>query len=139
MPSKTVDAVAAQQAQSKASKKATLDLLRSKKRRTKTVTLAINGEDAEFEFAAISSHELDKLQGKHKPTAQQKLEGLAWNPDTFAPALVAMCLVEPEVSEADMREIWESGEWSMGELSTLFNTASNLCMEGMDIPFTGNG
>ena len=31
------------------------------------------------------------------------------------------------------------GEWSMGELSTLFNTASNLCMEGMDIPFSGNG
>lgn len=139
MPSKTIDAVAAQQEQSKASKKATLDLLRSKQRRTKTIELEINGETVEFEFAAIGSHDLDKLQGKHKPTAQQKIDGLAWNSDTFPPALVAACLVDPEVTEAEMREIWESGDWSTGELSTLFNTASSLCMEGMDIPFSGRG
>lgn len=138
MPSKTVDAVAAQQVQSKASKRATLDLLRSKKRRTKTIPVNINGEDVEFELQALSAHELDKLQAKHQPTASQKLQGMAWNGDTFPPALVAACLVDPEVSAEEMTEIWTSGEWSTGELSTLFNAASNLCMEGMDVPFSGS-
>ena len=139
MTTKTVDAVAARQDQSKASKKATLDLLRSKKRRTKTVELTINEQQVEFTFAALSAHDLDKLQAKHAPTASQKLQGMAWNGDTFPPALVAACLTDPEVSLEEMNEIWTSGEWSTGELSTLFDTASRLCMEGMDIPFTGNG
>lgn len=137
MPGKTVDAVAAQQEQSKASKKATLDLLRSKRRRTKTLELTVNGEQVEFVFAALSSLELDRLQAKYPPTAQQKLEGMAWNSQTFPPALVAACLQDPEVSEEEMTEIWQSGAWSTGELGTLFTTASNLCMEGMDVPFTG--
>lgn len=136
MPTKSVDAVAAQQAQSKASKRATLDLLRSKKRRSKTIELTINGESVEFVFTALSAHDLDKLQAQHPPTAKQKLDGMAWNGDTFPPALVAACLSEPEVSLEEMNEIWVSGEWSTGELSTLFNTASSLCMEGMDIPFS---
>ena len=134
----SVSSVAAQQEQSKASKKATLDLLRGKKRRTKAVELSINGEQVEFSFAALSAHDLDKLQAKHAPTASQKLQGMAWNGDTFPPALVAACLVDPEVSLEEMNEIWVSGEWSTGELSTLFDTASRLCMEGMDIPFSGN-
>lgn len=132
----SVSTVAAQQEQSKASRKATLDLLRSKRRRTKTISLDINGQEAEFVFHALSASELDKLQAKYPPTAQQKLQGLAWNSDTFPPALVAACLQEPEVSAEEMVEIWTSGEWSTGELSTLFNTATALCMEGMDIPFS---
>ena len=133
----SVSTVAAQQEQSKASKRATLDLLRSKRRRTKTISLNINGQDAEFVFQALSATELDKLQAKFPPTAEQKLKGMAWNADTFPPALVAACLAEPEVSTEDMVEIWSSGEWSTGELSSLFDTASSLCMEGMDIPFSG--
>lgn len=135
-PKITVSAVAAQQAQSKASKRATLDLLRSKKRRTKVVELQLNGSSAEFAFHALGAHELDALQAKHPPTAAQKLQGLAWNGDTFPPALVAACLTDPEVTEEEMTEMWNSGEWSTGELSSLFTAASNLCMEGMDIPFT---
>jgi len=137
MPSNiSVSTVAARQDQSKASKKATLDLLRSKKRRSKTIAMSINGQTAEFTFTALGSHDLDALQAKHQPTPKQKIDGMSWNPDTFAPALVAACLQDPEVSEQEMKEIWESGEWSAGELGTLFNTASQLCMEGMDIPFT---
>lgn len=132
----SVSTVAAQQEQSQASKKATLDLLRSKRRRSKTISLDINGQQAEFVFNALSAAELDKLQAKFPPSAEQKLKGMAWNADTFPPALVAACLSEPEVSYEEMVEIFSSGEWSTGELSTLFNTATALCMEGMDIPFS---
>ena len=132
-----VKIVAKRQEQSKADKQATLDRLRSKKRRTKTISVQIDGEEMELTFAALSSHELDRLQSKHVPTTEQKARGLAFNPDTFAPALVAACSIEPELTETDTKEIWTSESWSTGELNYLFDTVSNLCMEGLNIPFTG--
>lgn len=130
---------ASQREQSKASKKATLDLLRGKRRRTKTIPLEINGEKVEMTFAALSSHDLDALQGKHTPTAEQRARGLVFNPDTFAPSLVAACMIDPEMTEAEAKEIWASGAWSTGELNFLFETCSQLCMEGLDIPFSVSG
>lgn len=131
--SKSVEARAAQSA---AAKKATLSLLRSKRRRTKTVTIQVGGEDLALTFGAISSHDLDKLQGKHTPTVEQRARGMVFNPETFSPALVAACLIDPEMSESEAREIWTSTEWSTGELNFLFETASTLCMEGLNIPFS---
>lgn len=128
--------VSIQRKQSAQSKKATLDLLRGKKRRTREVEIQVNGEKVAMVFAAISAHDLDLLQGKHTPTVEQRARGMQFNPETFAPALVAACLTDPELSEADAKEIWESGAWSTGELSFLFDTASSLCMEGLNVPFT---
>lgn len=134
-----VKIVANQQAQSKADKKATLDKLRNKKRRLKVVKVQIDGDELEMSFAAISAHDLDRLQGQHVPTIEQKARGMAFNPETFAPALVAACSVEPKLSADDAKEIWESDAWSTGELNYLFDTVSALCMEGLNIPFTENG
>lgn len=117
-------------------KTSTLDLLKNKKPRTKTISIAVGEDEVEMTFKAISSHELDKLQSKHKPTMEQKARGFAFNVNTFAPALVAACSVEPELTEADAKEIWESETWSTGELNHLFDTCSSLCMEGMQVPFS---
>jgi lysozyme family protein len=55
--------------------------------------------------------------------------------DEFAPALVAACLVDPVMTEDEARELWNSDFWSAGELDQLFSTASQLCLEGMNVPF----
>lgn len=123
--------------QSKDDKKSTLDKLKGKKRRRQTVTVEVDGEKIDLVFEAISYAELDKLQEKHPPTTEMRVQGAVYNRNTFPPALVAACSVDPKMSEADAREIWESEEWSTGELTTLFEAVSNLCMRGLDIPFTG--
>lgn len=122
--------------QSAADKADTLTLLKSKKRRTKTVTFKMGDEEVELTFQALSQVALDKIQGLHPPTPEQTAKGMVFNKDTFPPALVAACSYDPKLSLKDANEIWNSPEWSTGELNYLFDTASRLCMEGLDIPFT---
>lgn len=126
------------QEQSKADKASLLDKLKNKKPRTKTIKVEVGGEELELTFQAISAHDLDKLQTKHAPSIEQKARGFVFNPDTFAPALVAACSLDPEMSEADTKQLWASEAWSTGELSVLFDTCSNLCMEGLNTNFTSN-
>lgn len=123
------------QSQSKADKQSTRDKFLTKKRRTKDVELNLNGEKVTVKFEAMSSTELDDLRAKHKPTTQQRADGLGVNIDTFNPALVARTIIDPELSLDDVKAIWKSDEWSSGELGALFNAASDVCMEGMNIPF----
>jgi len=124
--------------QSKRDKESVLDRLKNKKPRTKTLTVEVGGDELELTFQAISSHDLDALQTKHAPTLEQKAKGFNFNPDTFGPALVAACSSEPEMTEEDTKELWESGAWSTGELGQLFDTCISLCMEGMNTNFTNN-
>lgn len=127
---------AARNDQSVRDKKSVLDQLKNKKRRRDTLRLELNGESIEMVFEAISYKELDALQAKHPPTQDQRIAGAAFNRNTFPPALVSACSVDPKISEADARDIWSSEEWSSGELNTLFDTVSALCMKGLDVPFT---
>ena len=113
------------------------ELLLSKKRRTKTVKFGIGDDVIEMTFQALSAHELDALTSKHPPTAEQKVNGMVFNVDTFAPALVHACLVEPDLELDEVKAMWSSEDWSSGELATLFSTASDLCMDRLNIPFSG--
>lgn len=137
--SDTIKVQAARSEQSKADKQNALDLLKSKRKRSRTVEIEVNGEKVELTFQAISYKELDKLQAQHPPTQEQRIAGAAFNRATFPPALVAACSVEPKMTYADARDIWESDEWSTGELNALFDVVSGLCMQGLDIPFTATG
>lgn len=123
-------------AQSNSDKQSTLDKLKGKKPRSKTVEVTIDGEQIQITFKAISASELDKLQAKHQPTMEQKTRGLVYNPNTFGPALIAACAVDPEMTEKDALEIWDSPYWSTGEISFLFDTCTQLCMEGMTVSFS---
>lgn len=139
MPDANKTTLTVRQKQSAASKKATLDLLRGKRRRRRELEIELNGEKVVLVFEAISSHRMDELLAAHPPTKDQQLQGVAFNPDTFNPALISACLVEPAVTEEEFKEIWESDEWSQGELATLFNAAWTLTMEGLDVPFFASG
>jgi len=119
-------------------KTATLKDLLEKSRRSKVIHL---GGDAGpgITFQALGSKEYDDLIADNPPTAKQKKDDAAWNPDTFAPALIAACSVEPKISDDDALSIWSSDSWSRGELMDLFVQVQQLNAEGLNVPFTGKG
>lgn len=141
MATTAAKAVEARQAQSDASKASTLDLLKGKKRASEKFTVFVTDDDGEstevqLHFRAIGAAAYDKLVSKYPPTTEQRADGAQFNLDTFAPALISACCVEPEMSYKDAKEIWDSSDWSRGEVITLYRHAVDLCNRGMDVPFT---
>lgn len=119
------------------------DLLKKKPRRT-TVTIPSVDDDGktielQLLFQAISSRDYDDLISKHRPTSEQKKEGAAYNVDTFAPALISAVAIEPAISLDEAKAIYDSDEWSGGEIGGLFLEALRLCNAGLDVPFTVAG
>lgn len=125
---------AARQEQSKNDKRTLLDKLINKERRTREVTIILNGSAETLKFGAISQTALDALRAKHPPTTAQRAEGLGVDTNTFAPALVAATLIEPAITEDEAREMWASDNWAWGELGELFSHATEICSAGFDIP-----
>lgn len=137
MPSTDAKVVEARQEQSKAAKRATLDLLRSKKRAEKEFSFLINGEEATFLFRSISAKEYDQLITDNPPNVEQRAQGSTYNLHTFAPSLLSRVIIEPEVGEEHWAEIWRSPDWNRGELMTLFGEAVELCNTGLAVGPTG--
>lgn len=125
--------------QSENSKRATFDMLKSKKRAEREVVLQFPGEDGTEEitmlFRAVGSQVYDKLLSKNPPTTEQKADGSVYNINTFGPDLLSKVCVDPDLSPQQWREIWQSEDWNRGEVMQLFVTAAELCNKGLDIPF----
>lgn len=123
---------------------ATLDELRKKKKpRSEAVTVTLDQESSPttvvMRFQAIGSKRWETLLADHPPTDAQQREHLAeqekvgiplqarrrlqWNVDTFPPALIAACIVEPKLTVAQAEELWESEAWNAGELDAIFSAA----------------
>ena len=124
-------------------RRATHELLLKKRPVEKTVTLGVTGDDGEVQevellFRSIGSKAYDELVAKHPPTALQRREDLSYNMDTFAPALIARCCVDPEMTVEEVKELWTSDQWNRGELLMLFMAAVEVNTRGLDIPFTGS-
>lgn len=128
-----VEDVQAKVEQSKGAKRATLDLMRSKKRVEKTVTVIINGEEASFLFRSISAKEYDRLLTDNPPNLEQRAAGAPYNINTFAPALLARVIAEPEINEDHWTEIWTSPDWNRGELMGFFAECVDLCNAGLKL------
>jgi hypothetical protein len=125
----------------KGPKRATFDLLKNKPRSKMDVKFMFDTggdepEEVTLEFRAIGAIEYDKLISKCPPTVEQKADGSAYNIHTFGPELLAVVCVDPEMSLAEWKEIWNSPDWNRGEIVQLFGTALELCNRGLDIPFT---
>jgi hypothetical protein len=136
-------AVTVRRKQSAASKRATLDLLRSKKRMEKELTLNWpvgdgKTEEVTFLFQSIGAQEWEALVSKHPPTKDQRADGEPFNPDTFGPALLSMTCVDPAITEAEWLDIWSSPDWNRGEIVQFYATAIELCQTGMSVPFRGS-
>jgi len=93
-----------------------------------------------WKLKAIGYKEIDELYEAWPASAQQQLEHrkqlrdvgetasrLRYNPAEFEPRLVAACVVEPELTEEEALEMWQSDDWSEGELALLFQSAITLC------------
>ena len=132
------------QKQSQDSKRATLEQLKLKPRATTEFSIYLNSEDGEqvevtLKYQSIGAQAYDKLVSKHPPTPEQRLDGATFNIDTFAPALIAAVCVEPEMTVQDAKDIWNSDDWSRGDVMVLFRNAVELNNRGLDIPFSANG
>lgn len=132
--SSEAQAVAARQEQSKESKRATLDLLLGKKAREREIEFMVGDQPVTMLLRAVSSQEYDRLLTKNPPTPEQRVEGAAYNINTLAPALLSRVIVEPTLSEKEWSEVWQSKDWSQGELSDLFSACAGLCVSGLQVP-----
>jgi hypothetical protein len=95
-------------------------------------------EKAELLFRSIGSKEYDALVTRFPPTPSQKKEGATYNLDNFGPALLAAVCVDPQMSEEEAKELWQSEEWNRGELYNLFREAVDICVSGISMDPTGN-
>ncbi len=130
----------AKEAQRQASKRATLDMFKAKKRSERELKVILPGEDGPEEvtmlFRALGFKEYDDLIAAYPPTMEQKADGEPFNTDEFAPALLHAVIVDPQLEITDWKEIWNSDVWSRGELQQLYSNALGICTKGLDIPFT---
>ena len=83
----------------------------------------------DFTFRGIGRQGFEALIDSHEPTADQRKKArkdgdeVQWNPDTFPQALVAASLVDPDLTEEEVQEIWDSPDWNQAELLELFAAA----------------
>lgn len=94
-------------------------------------------QTALFVFRALGRKELEDLERAHKVTKEQvsayrdecrTMQVPPNNPpnynyDTFPPALIAASAVKPEISLDQAIEMWNSPEFSKGELGAIFQHA----------------
>lgn len=121
--------------QREAARYATREALLCKKRAVREFELALEPGEApqRFRFRALGAKAYDRLLTANAPTPEQRARAQAFNPNTFAPALLAAVCEEPALSESDWTEVFASEDWSGGELGTLFNAALELCGQGFDL------
>lgn len=123
---------------------ASFDDLMKKKRRSSEFVIPTVGDDNErvelvMRYRAIGSSEYDQMVSAHPPTTAQKKDGHVYNPDTFAPALVAAVSFEPKLTREQAQALLTSAEWSGGEVMAIFMNAMRLQNAGLDVPFTDAG
>lgn len=121
---------------SDAAKRLTLADLHKKSKKRREVEVTIDGEKYSWVLQAVSPSVMDQLQADNPPNKEQKARGASFDINKFAPALIAACSAEPEITAEDMQEIIESGNWSTGEVNFLFDACTELCMSGFDTNFT---
>lgn len=92
--------------------------------------VALREASLKFVFQAVGRKRYEELVLKHPATKEQQRKARElrtdvpeFDEDTFPQALVAACLVEPELSEDDVHRLWESDNFSIAEQRTLFQTA----------------
>lgn len=124
----------------KSATQATFASLRSKPRRKLTFpvhTIDEDGQSVELQvtYQAISSTAYDKLLEAHPPKSSERAKGAVYDVDSFAPALISAVSLNPAMTPEQAGEIYNSDEWSGGEIANLFTNALRVCNTGLDVPF----
>lgn len=132
---KATGAVQSKKQQPSPAGRATFEMLLDKKPKRLEFNAALGpgGADASFLFQAIDWRTYDALITANPPTAEQRVAGGAYNPDTFAPALLARVCVEPKIDEDHWTEIFATEGWGHGEVGSLFWRAMDLCTREVSV------
>lgn len=97
----------------------------------------IEDSRATFVFQGIGRLEYNELLEQHPPRPEDKEGGFEFNPETFGPAIIAACAVEPELTLEQVEHIWR--DWTDAECVKLFNAAYESNKVVRDVPFTVAG
>lgn len=123
-------------AEKKTTKLSVKDKLFAKKQTVKPIMLTVNGEQIELTAKALPENEYRDIRAQHPPKSKEdKAANNPWNSQTFPAALLAAAVTDPAMSAEEWTEIWESKDWSFGELQDLFTKVLTLTMAGFDVPF----
>lgn len=101
--------------------KATAEILLGHTLPERTINLPVGDAAFEVRMRAATRKQYDDLVSAH-PNADG-----SWPPyaiDTFAPALIAACLVEPELTPEQVAQLWET--WEIEPLNVLWDAAMDL-------------
>jgi hypothetical protein len=123
---------------------ATFNDFRGKRKRVDDYVFDLEKKDGTKEkvrvhLEALDGPTYDKLIGDCTPTREQAARNMQANPDTFEPLLLSRVITEPRMAKEQWAEIREMEEWSGGEWASLVLRAQALCMQGLDVPFSGRG
>lgn len=108
-----------------AKKKLTFEDIRREKqapRKTIEVDLDGNGKVAEFTFQGIGRRAFTELSEAH--SSDDDTSG--WDVASFAPALVAASSLEPSITPAQAKELWDDPAWTIFDLDKLFTAALSV-------------
>jgi hypothetical protein len=129
--------------------------------RLEAAEAAVEEAAVSFVFQAIPRHKLAELTNAHPPTPEmmerwrvdvkirphiinRKGQLVANQAPEFdlmevTPRLIAASLVEPETTEEEVLELWESGDWSDAVWGELGTAAWAVNDETPTLPTSGNG
>lgn len=121
---------------------ATLGDLLERPAATADVHVDTPGGTRRLTLRALPGDVYDELVKDHPPApdAPKDMWGtptLRWDEATFEPALVAACLLEPVLSEDDVRKVWKV--WSKVDRLRLFETAYSLNEREAGVAAAGKG
>lgn len=88
-----------------------------------------------FTMVALERKDLETLRVKHRPPRDR--DDLAWDPETFPPALLHASCADPVWDEQDWVTVW--AVWSEGDTSALFKAAWDVNTESSVRPFSLTG
>lgn len=84
----------------------------------------VDDTDVVFHFRALPPEVYDQMQFQHPPTESQQKLGMAYNPDTYVPAVIAACSVDgitPEqVRDLITPDVDGNTALNQGDLSVMF-------------------
>ncbi len=101
----------------------------------------VKDNSLKFTFKALNRRRLEELMEELPPTAKQKKQAkeldqdIAFDTDKFPPALLSASLIEPKLSVEEATELWNSDDWTQGELLMLFNTSMEVNQRGGAVNF----
>jgi len=110
------------------------DAVRAAAERVAQIERQIDDATHTFVLRSVSRREWADLLAKYPPSAEHRRAGHDADPDRFPVAAVAACLVEPQLTEEQVRRLAESDALTFGEWQKLWLAALALNVPPVPAP-----